>query len=127
MGLVIGVISLALVIGLIGLNLLGRSSFARCDLTSLNTDLAIQTSANNIGYKVTCEDDIQNRTVYCRWFFGPEGFLDLDPLHLNTLETLKYNGVYFVRSVSEITCQDSSLISQKQNQVEESEIGRAHV
>ena len=118
-----GIVSTVMMTLLILLNLVGRYSSAQC---SLPLDLAVHGEVRplgqGIGTSVQCHHNYiatPAARVYCRWFFGPEGFFDLKPAYFKDLTTFpdenepkifhsQYHNIdrslAFVRNMNGITC-----------------------
>ena len=86
-----GIVSTVMMTLLVILNLVGRYSSAQC---SLPPDLAVHGEVRpldqGIGTSVQCHHNYiatPAARVYCRWFFGPEGFFDLKPAYFKDLTT----------------------------------------
>ena len=63
-----GILTTILLIVLVLINIIGRISSSKC-------------FGNDSTIGLQCSDS--NWTIYCRNFFGPQGFIDLHPLYLN--------------------------------------------
>ena len=105
-----GIVSTVMMTLLVILNLVGRYSSAQCRLPlELSVHGEVRTLGQGIGTSVQCHHNYiatPAARVYCRWFFGPEGFFDVTPAYYKDLT-----------SFPDILTEEnqSNLISQYQN------------
>ena len=117
-----GIVATVMMTLLVILNLVGRYSSAQCSLPlDLSVHGEVRPLGQGIGTSVQCHHNYiatPAARVYCRWFFGPEGFFDLTPAYHKDLTTFPdesesntlfmYQNVdrslAFVRNMSGINC-----------------------
>lgn len=125
-----GIVSTVMMTLLIILNLVGRYSSAQCSLPpELSVHGEVRPLGQGIGTSVQCHHNYiatPAARVYCRWFFGPEGFFDVTPAYYKDLTSFpdiltdenesnllsQYQNIdtslAFVRNMSGINCVERS-------------------
>ena len=88
-----GVVSTVVLTLLLMINVLGRYSSSHCDPGANLTLHGVVTSLNTgIGVSVQCHHNYMATpaaNVYCSWFFGPEGYVDILPAYHKQLTNPK--------------------------------------
>ena len=87
-----GIMSTIIMTLLVVINLLGRYSSTQCSLApGLFVHGEVRPLAQGVGTSVQCPPSYTAApaaSVFCRWFFGPEGFIDMSPAYSKDLVSL---------------------------------------